>query len=76
MDFNSELRDAMVEAGSSSTPVLLFIEDGWDNSVYTDIMFFLAEGSHPTLIDASHISTSYGNFNMEVFYKRVQVGLN
>ena len=71
VNFNDELRDALVEAGSASTPVLLFIEHGWDLSELPDIMYFISEGSHPSLIDPSHVnSTSYGNVNMEVFYKR------
>jgi len=39
-------------------------------------MYFLSEGSHPLLVDASHVPPSYGNFNLDVFYKRVQAQLH
>lgn len=77
INFNQELRDALVEAGSGSTPVLLFIENGWELSVLSDIMYFISEGSHPDLIQPSHLSsTSYGNVNMDMFYKRAEAQIH
>ena len=75
LDFNQMLRDAMIEANSA--PVLLFVEDGWTVADYADLMFFISEGNHPSLIESSALSTSsYGNVNMDVFYKRVQSQLH
>ena len=75
LDFTQLLRDALIEA--NSVPVLLFIEDGWTEADYADLMFFISEGNHPNLIESSALSTSsYGNVNMDVFYKRVQTQLH
>jgi hypothetical protein len=75
LDFNEMLRDAMIEANTA--PVLLFIEDGWTEADYADLMYFISEGNHPNLIESSALSTSsYGNVNMDVFYKRVQSQLH
>ena len=75
IDFNEMLRSAMIEANAA--PVLLFIEDGWTEDDYADLMYFISEGNHPSLIESSALSTSsYGNVNMDVFYKRVQSQLH
>ena len=45
----------MIEAGTGSTSVMLFIEDGWAADVYANLMYFVIEGSHPTLVEPANI---------------------